>query len=435
MRHVQSRIAAALFLGFVSVSPAAAATLFVSASGDDTNTCLTQADPCRTIQAAVDKAADGDQITVTSGTYDTPVRIQNRHCLTIEGVPGAQLVLPTAESPQGIVTIVASTLITIRNIRLTGNGPDDLRGGIRIVSSQEIALNSCTIEDFGGGGVGLGGSSTVRLSSVTIQRNRFHGVRVDGPGHAHITDSPAGPSVIQDNLFAGVILNFGGNVQFHREVIIRRNSVGVLGEGATVSHCCGGDPPLRLLDNQTGLSLRGGHLELRIGHIEGNTLAGIRLTGASGSFARFSGDRLVIRNNGTAGNPNSAAIVLTGSHLISSTPTSREIHREAFSFKTIRRHGSSTRWWKTTAPKGSAWRASQRLASSYPTRSETTGASICPVRQILSDRVTMPASSGCSAQGSINHRHRVRRARDSRASPSVLGFASQSARKEGPVSS
>ena len=47
------------------------AAWFVSPDGSDSNTCFTQASPCKTIQAAVNKAVAGDSIFVAEGTYNT----------------------------------------------------------------------------------------------------------------------------------------------------------------------------------------------------------------------------------------------------------------------------------------------------------------------------------------------------------------------------
>jgi hypothetical protein len=46
-----------------------ATTWYVSTTGNDSNSCSDPTSPCSTIQAALDKAIDGDIIYVARGTY------------------------------------------------------------------------------------------------------------------------------------------------------------------------------------------------------------------------------------------------------------------------------------------------------------------------------------------------------------------------------
>ena len=54
----------------------AASNLYVDATnGDDSNDCLSEANACATIQAAINKAAAGDTINVAAGEYETATTI------------------------------------------------------------------------------------------------------------------------------------------------------------------------------------------------------------------------------------------------------------------------------------------------------------------------------------------------------------------------
>lgn len=60
---------ALLGIHFFTLPAAAAGPWFVSPTGNDSATCLSPATACATIQAAVDKATEGDEIRVAVGTY------------------------------------------------------------------------------------------------------------------------------------------------------------------------------------------------------------------------------------------------------------------------------------------------------------------------------------------------------------------------------
>src|SRR5438270_12063327 len=61
------------------------ADLYVATNGNDANTCHSPGDPCLTVQAAVNKSADGDRINVASGDYPDSINIFQRINLTIGG--------------------------------------------------------------------------------------------------------------------------------------------------------------------------------------------------------------------------------------------------------------------------------------------------------------------------------------------------------------
>ena len=60
---------AAVVIAF-AMGATAAANLYVNdATGNDLNTCTSVGAPCKTIQAAINKASSGDTINVAAGTY------------------------------------------------------------------------------------------------------------------------------------------------------------------------------------------------------------------------------------------------------------------------------------------------------------------------------------------------------------------------------
>lgn len=306
--------AAWLLLGLVSTL-STRADLFVDPAGDDTNDCLTPVTACETVQAAIDKAADGERIELASGTYAEGISIHQRQNLTLEGHPAAQLVPPAVPAQNSLASLFLSRAITLSHLTLTGNGTADFVGGIALNESVAVAINDCVVQDLGGGGIVLFQGSTATISDSTIQRNRFHGLRIDWGSRATVNGAPfsTATSVFRDNLFAGVIIN-GGEAVFLGASVFDGNQIAILGEGSRLASCCGGQG-LEIRSNSIGISLRGGHMELR-GPVlvEDNDLIGIRLNAATASFGRFSTDRVVVRNNGAAGGEDGAGILLTGSH-------------------------------------------------------------------------------------------------------------------------
>jgi hypothetical protein len=288
----------------------AAGPWYVATTGNDSNSCLSPASPCQTIQAAINKASNGDTINVAAGTYAEEVNIRRREDLRVEGAPGAKIVPPAVPLQGVLVAVGDSRGIQLRGLTLSG----DLSGeeaGIRIGASTGIGILECTVENMGGGGISAAGHSDVGIRGGTVQGNQFHGIRVDAPAKVTLigNDTPAPPKV-QDNLFAGVIVN-GGDFFLRSSTIIQNNQIGVLAEAGRVASCCD-EGEHQFLNNITGISMRGGHLELRgPALIKGNTSVGIQLVGTSGSFSRFGEltHRVIVRENGPFG------IVLIGSHL------------------------------------------------------------------------------------------------------------------------
>lgn len=62
----------------LSASAASAAQFYVSTTGNDSNSCTSSGDACLTIQAAIDKAANGDDINIGAGTFDGGITLDNK---------------------------------------------------------------------------------------------------------------------------------------------------------------------------------------------------------------------------------------------------------------------------------------------------------------------------------------------------------------------
>jgi hypothetical protein len=62
-------------LGAIVTRVQASSTWYVAPGGNDSNDCLSVGTACATINGAISKAADGDTIEVTAGTYSAAVSI------------------------------------------------------------------------------------------------------------------------------------------------------------------------------------------------------------------------------------------------------------------------------------------------------------------------------------------------------------------------
>ena len=91
----------------------------VSTTGTDSGDCI--ASPCKTIQFAIDQAADGDTIQVSSGTYPEKLTILSRNNLMIQGA-GATNTIIQGDHTFSQVRIQSSTGITISDLTIRDGG-------------------------------------------------------------------------------------------------------------------------------------------------------------------------------------------------------------------------------------------------------------------------------------------------------------------------
>jgi hypothetical protein len=281
----------------------AAGPWHVSTTGNDANNCLSPATACLTIQAAVNKASNGDTINVAAGNYAGALNMLQRENLTITGASGAAISDPGLPPGAAVVSLNLTKNITLQGFTFSGN-PNGVEA-IRIFESLGISVNRSTIE-----GANLGffiNHSGVVIRDCTIQDNGI-GIRVDGGSTVTLTSAPfsTGTSTVQRN-GTGIVVR-AGTFGLLGACIVQDNNVGISGHGGVIKVCCQ-DGTRKINNNGTGILLQGDNLELRGPlEMEGNRLFAIRMFG---SFATVS-DRIIIRHNGT---PDTAAIAVTGGHL------------------------------------------------------------------------------------------------------------------------
>ena len=187
---------------------------YVAPTGDDADDCTNSGSPCRTVQYAVDQAADGDEIHVATGVY-TDV---NNHgglaqvvyiskTVTVRGGYSADFAAwdpnahPATLDAQGngrVIYVKGSINPTIESLRITGGNDDGLEGGYHdydagggiYIRYADAVISDCVISQnassHSGGGVYLRQSAAKLINNV-IQSNDSNKYS----GGVHLYSSPA----------------------------------------------------------------------------------------------------------------------------------------------------------------------------------------------------------------------------------------------------
>lgn len=146
-----------LILFILAASQAWSAQYYVSTTGNDSNSCTSSGDACLTIQAAIDKASNTDDIIIGAGTFDGAITLNNKG-LYILGA-GADLTFIDGNNSTALFTMSSS-----------------INGG----STPSITFNDLTLQN-GAGTQGaamnitcstmVNGSINVNISEVVFTEN------------------------------------------------------------------------------------------------------------------------------------------------------------------------------------------------------------------------------------------------------------------------
>jgi hypothetical protein len=174
-----STLAVTLTLGllmFGGQRTKAAGPWYVSTTGNDTNDCLSPATACLTLQAAIDRASNGDTVNVEPGIYPFPGVVNVNKTLTLKG---------------------AQSGVDARE-RFEAESILENSGGL-YVTANDVIIDGFTVQNstsgaFTGYGIDLGaGTSGGHVINNIIQDN------IVGVG---LANNPAGDqAVIQHNVF------------------------------------------------------------------------------------------------------------------------------------------------------------------------------------------------------------------------------------------
>lgn len=253
-RRAWSSIAGVLTLGITATAPAA--EWYVDASSAGGAPQGTQANPFRSVQAAINAAATGDEILVAAGTYVENLRIEGK-ALALKGGFSSAWVRDLTETKSvltgagrdAVLTLIESDS-TVEGFRITGGtgSVEDLPyvyngGGIysrdgsptianNIIENNDIRSVDPAPEYALGGGIYVTNATTATIINNVVRRNfagRGAGISVDG--QAALIQG----NTIEDNVAVG---DHGGGMYIATvratitQNLIRRNEVGrALGYG------------------------------------------------------------------------------------------------------------------------------------------------------------------------------------------------------------
>jgi hypothetical protein len=182
----RSTIVVAAWLAFAAIlqaAPAQAQTrAFVSVAGNDSNSCVNAASPCRHFQQAYNKMPNGGEIDVLDPANYGSLTVT--HTLGIVGRGWATL---SPVAGQAAITINASSsdAITISGVQLDGAGISNTNG-IVFNSGGSLTVTDCVARNFSNNGAnatGNGiliqpttGSVNFVITNTTVSNNALYGI-------------------------------------------------------------------------------------------------------------------------------------------------------------------------------------------------------------------------------------------------------------------
>jgi hypothetical protein len=222
-------LAGSLVSSVVLAGPAGAApTLFVSASGNDTNPCSDPA-PCATISHALSVAGSGSAIEVAGTIADN---ISLSFAATIEQWPGQTAAVVEGLVPGAVFSVGVGAKVSLEGLTVThGIGGGILNSGSVTVTNCTISNNTASVYDYGGGSIpfaaggGIYNTGTLTITRSTIFNNSA-GVfpvayQAEGGGiFSRSTDVVRITDSTISNNYANSGVAYGGGITFDGVVIM-----------------------------------------------------------------------------------------------------------------------------------------------------------------------------------------------------------------------
>jgi parallel beta-helix repeat protein len=190
----------------------------------------------KTIQAAVDAAADGAVVVVSHGKYAENITIQGKRVglVAADGDEGEVVVsgrvfdgmrdaLTVTAVSGGVITVsgTGTAGLEIRGIVVEGEGAEG--NGIEVRGAGSATIHGCTVRGCPNSGVSISGEgSMATLRSNTIHSNKKYGVEVLGGSAGSVLES----NLIHTNDGQGVFIDGEGSMATLTSNIIHGNKKG-----------------------------------------------------------------------------------------------------------------------------------------------------------------------------------------------------------------
>ncbi|HYG81780.1 MAG TPA: right-handed parallel beta-helix repeat-containing protein [Pyrinomonadaceae bacterium] len=144
---------------------------FVSASGNNLNTCERTA-PCKTFAGALAKTdANGEIVVLDAGEYG-PVTINKSVRITAVGVYAG---ITAAANNAVTINVAATDVVALRGLTLTGKGATH---GVMQFTGGTLHVEDCTISGFSGRGINFRAAGQLFVKDTIVRNNGGAGILV-----------------------------------------------------------------------------------------------------------------------------------------------------------------------------------------------------------------------------------------------------------------
>jgi len=253
----------------------------------------TQDRPYTTIQAAIDAAADGDQVLLAAGEYTGDVVVDRG--IELSGPCPALATVRGEDDQAAALTATAggTAPVEVRGLQITGPGR-----GIRIEGRDDVTLEGLLVESTGAQGIQVDGAQDVEVLHSVVASARVNGIEaLDAALRVEDVVVRDCEADLNEEYGRGIEVT-SSTLSLRRSLLLRNQEVGLLADSSTldVDEVVIRDTRERPSDGLFGMGLQAQTATvltlLRHSLIARNTLAGLAIGGASTATV----DEVIVRD-------------------------------------------------------------------------------------------------------------------------------------------